>query len=111
MANPPQQKQLQLFPDLPHDKHIVDLKTGIINHEWLLFFDQLVLAAQSNFQKEGVRAPSQTAADIAIIGANPPGRTENAARVGNIIYDTDNNVFKVIVGPASSTSVKTITVT
>lgn len=106
MANPPQQKQLQLFPDMPHDLHMINLQTGEITPQWQAFFDQLSQAAQNNFQKEGVRAPSQTAADITTIGAS-----NNAARVGNIIYDSDNNQFKVIVGPASSTSVKTITIT
>lgn len=98
------QKQKTLFPDLPHDMQIVDQVTGQLMPQWHLFFEQFLQALQTNFQKEGVRAPSQEATDITNI-------KDQENLIGNIIYDSTNKVFKGIIldtaGDPPTTQTKT----
>ena len=106
-----EKKQSALFPDFPGGGPAIDTKTGEFTPQWLLFFQQLSQALQFNFQKEGVKAPSQTSANIANI-------TNTDTIIGNIIYDTDLNEWigvKVTTpstpGVAPVTSQVTFTVT
>jgi len=82
----PTQKQQALFPDVPRDPQVVDLKTGEFTAPWQLFFDQLIMSLQTNLKPEGFVIPQQTASNIALL-------TEQASQA-NIIYDATNNVFK-----------------
>lgn len=81
-------KQQAIFPDLPRDTQMVD-KNGIITAPWLLYFQQLTMALQTNYKPEGLVIPPKTAAEIADLG-------NVSASIGNIIYDTTNNLFKGI---------------
>lgn len=100
-------KQQAIFPDLPRDKQIVDRNGNLTSH-WDLFFQQLVMALQTNFKPEGIVIPPQSAANIANLG-NTNGS------IGNIIYDSTNNQFKGIIlvslGPPITTATKTFTIT
>lgn len=96
-----------IFPDLPRDSQIAD-KEGNITSPWKLYFEQLTLALQTNYKPEGIVIPPLAAASIANLG-----NTEGA--IGNIIYDSTNNVFKgillVSIGPPIVTVTKTFTLT
>jgi hypothetical protein len=98
-------KQQAIFPDLPRDKHLVDTSGNITPH-WDLFFQQLVMALQTNLKPEGFVIPPQSASNIASLG-------NTSASVGNIIYDSTNNQFKGIIlvslGPPVVTVTKTFT--
>lgn len=100
-------KQQAIFPDLPRDKQMVD-KHGEITPHWDLFFQQLVMALQTNFKPEGIVVPPQSAANIANLG-------NTSGSIGNIIYDSTNNLFKGIIlvslGPPVVTITKTFTLT
>ena len=100
-------KQVAIFPDLPRDTQLVD-KNGEITASWKLYFELLTMALQTNFKPEGLVIPPKIASDIALLG------DVNAA-IGNIIYDSTNNVFKGIVlvtlGPPVVTVTKTFTLT
>ena len=100
-------KPQAIFPDLPRSNQIVD-KDGYLNSDWQLFFSQLVMALQTNFKPEGIVVPPLSAANIANLG-------NTTASVGNIIYDTTNNLFKgielVTLGPPVVTITKTFTLT
>ncbi len=101
-------KQQAVFPDLPRSKQMWDMKTGNINPEWDLFFQQLTMALQTNFKPEGFVMPPKTASEIASLG-------NISESIGNIIYDSTNNQFKGIVlvslGPPIVTMTKTFTLT
>lgn len=100
-------KAQAIFPDLPRDKILVD-KKGEITPSWFLYFQQLTMALQTNFKPEGFVIPALTAIDIGNLG-------DIAGAIGNIIYDSTNNVFKGIVltsiGPPIVTTTKTFTLT
>lgn len=100
-------KQQAIFPDLPRDKQIVD-KNGEITSAWDLFFQQLVMALQTNYKPEGIVLPGQTTANIANLG-----NTEGS--IGNILYNSTTNQFQGIVlvslGPPIVTATKTFTIT
>lgn len=104
-------KQTTLFPDVPRDDQMVDPETGRLKAQWYLYFQNLSLTLQSNYQTEGVKAPSQTTTDISNIK-----NKQNV--IGNIVYDTVANTWKGIiqVTPGTPTTppvtmVKTFTVT
>lgn len=100
-------QQQAIFPDLPRDKQMVD-KQGNITQAWDLFFQQLVMALQTNFKPEGIVTPPKAASAIANLG-------NISESIGNIIYDSTNNEFKGIVlvtmGPPIVTITKTFTLT
>jgi len=81
----PPSQQAALIPDVPHGQKLVD-KDGMITPIWSGFFDQLVLALQTNFKPEGFVIPQQIATNIALL-------TDDAS-IANIIYDSTNNEFK-----------------
>lgn len=74
-----------IFPDLPREEAFLD-KNGMMAEVWQLFFDQLILALQTNFKPEGIVVPPQIASNIALLTAQ--------ASHNNIIYDSTNNAFK-----------------
>jgi hypothetical protein len=78
-------KQQAIFPDCPATNQIIDDRGNIVT-EWQLFFQQLVLALQTNFGPEGIVIPQQTAANIALLTATQS--------IANILYDDTNNEFK-----------------
>lgn len=101
-------KQQAIFPDLPRDNTVVDLKTGEMTAHWALFFQQLTMALQTNLKPEGIVVPPQNATNITSLG-------NISAAVGNILYDSTNNTFKGIIlvsaGPPVVTATKTFTLT
>lgn len=78
-------KPTSIFPDLPRDNKIAN-PDGTLTDSWKTFFDQLVLALQTNFKSEGIVIPPLTATQIASL----TGTASN----NNIVYDSTNNVFK-----------------
>lgn len=100
-------KQQAIFPDLPRDKQLVD-KNGEITPHWDLYFQQLTMALQTNYKPEGIVMPPKPATEIADLG-------DTSASIGNIIYDSTNNLFKgiilVSIGPPIVTITKTFTLT
>jgi hypothetical protein len=96
-------KQQAIFPDLPRDKQLVDRQGQITSH-WDLFFQQLVMALQTNFKPEGIVVPPESASNIANLG-------NTSGSIGNIIYDSTNNAFNGIIlvslGPPIVTATKT----
>lgn len=78
-----------VFPDLPRE-HPMTEKDGRMTDVWALYFDQLTLSLQTYFRNEGFRMPPLPDTDIASIG-------NTNQSVGNIIYDSTNNVFKGIL--------------
>lgn len=100
-------KQQAIFPDLPRDKQLVD-KNGEMTAHWDLFFQQLVMALQTNYKPEGIVVPPKTSSEIADLG-------NIIQAVGNIIYDSTSNEFKGIIlssiGPPVVTTTKTFTLT
>ena len=88
-------KQQAVFPDLPRTSQVLD-KDGNMLGEWLLYFQNLTLALQTNFKPEGIVVPSQTAANIALLTntvANPDS-PYLAGSLANILYDSTNDAFK-----------------
>ena len=77
------------FPDVPREVPFVD-KSGNVNDLWLSYFDQLTLTLQTIFRNEGFAMPQLPATSIAELG-------DTNASVGNIIYDSTNNLFKGIL--------------
>lgn len=96
-----------IFPDLPRDNQLVD-KNGIITAAWATFFQQLTQALQTNYKPEGIVVAPLSADNIADLGGT-------SGSIGNIIYDSTNNLFKGIVlasiGPPIVTATKTFTLT
>lgn len=78
-------KPQTIFPDLPRNAPLVD-SNGNMNIYWQLFFQNLVLALQTNLKNEGFVIPSETASNIALLTGNQS--------IANIIYDSTNDVFK-----------------
>lgn len=78
-------KPTALFPDLPRETPLTN-QDGKMHELWQLFFDQLILALQTNLKPEGFVIPPETAANIALL----TGSESN----NNIIYDSTNNAFK-----------------
>jgi hypothetical protein len=99
--------QIAIFPDLPRDNQVVD-KDGILTPDWELYFTQLTQALQTNYKPEGLVIPPLSASNITNLG----GISES---IGNIIYDSTNNLFKGIVlvsiGPPIVTATMTFTLT
>jgi hypothetical protein len=96
-----------IIPDLPRSNQVVD-ENGTLTIPWQLFFDQLIFALQTNLKPEGFVMPPVTAANIAMLG-------NTSASIGNILYDSTNNLFKgielVTLGPPVVTITKTFTLT
>jgi hypothetical protein len=78
-------KQQAIFPDLPRDGVIAD-KDGNVTSAYLLFFQQLVMALQTNFKPEGYVVPPKPTSDII--------QLIQEASNNNIIYDSTTNEFK-----------------
>ena len=74
-----------LWPDLPRDHPMID-KDGMMSDVWKLFFDQLILALQTNLKPEGFVIPQQTTSNINLLTATQS--------IANIIYDSTVPVFK-----------------
>lgn len=78
-------KQQAIFPDFPRGDKLVD-SNGDITPPYRLFFQQLVMALQTNFKPEGIVVPPKPTTDITqLVGA---------ASNNNIIYDSTTNEFK-----------------
>jgi hypothetical protein len=73
-----------IFPDLPRNQPMVG-KDGKMDNLWILFFENLVMALQTNLKPEGFVIPIQTAANIALLTA--------IVSQHNIVYDSTNNLF------------------
>lgn len=101
-------KQQAIFPDMPRDLTVIDLKTGQMTDGWALFFQQLTMALQTNFKPEGIVVPPKPSSEIADLG-------NISEAIGNIIYDITTNEFKGIIlvsaGPPVVTITKTFTLT
>lgn len=78
-------KQLAIFPDWPRDPVIINEK-GMLTDPYKLFFQQLVMALQTNFKPEGYVIPPKPTSDIIQLIAQ--------ASNNNIIYDSTTNQFK-----------------
>lgn len=78
-------KPLTIFPDFPSNVKLVD-ENGYMSKDFQLFFDQLILALQTNFKPEGFVIPQEIASDIVLLTG-----TQSFA---NIVYDSTNNEFK-----------------
>jgi hypothetical protein len=87
-------KQVSIIPDLPRSQNVVD-REGNLAPDWKLFFEQLIQALQTNLKPEGILFPQQTAANIALL--------TGIGSLGNILYDSTNNVFKGNVLTAPNT--------
>jgi hypothetical protein len=74
-----------IFPDLPRNQPFLN-ENGSVNDYWLLFFENLVMALQTNFKPEGFVIPTQSTSNIALL----TGVNSN----NNIIYDSTANQFK-----------------
>ena len=78
-------KQIAIFPDLPRDTKLIDDK-GNITPSWNLFFQNLVMALQTNLKPEGFVIPPKTDTEIAQLTGDESNN--------NIVYDSVNNEFK-----------------
>jgi len=78
-------KQQAIFPDLPRDKQVID-KEGNMTQQWDLFFQNLVMALQTNLKPEGFVVPPKPTSDIIQL-------IQDASN-NNIIYDSTTNEFK-----------------
>lgn len=78
-------KQTSIIPDLPRDSQIVD-KNGQLTADYRLFFDQLILALQTNFTPEGILFPKQPTVNIDLL--------TGSQSLANILYDSTTNSFK-----------------
>jgi hypothetical protein len=79
-------KQVSIIPDLPRDPKVIDLKTGELTASWRLFFDQFILALQTNLKPEGTVMPQQSSSNISLLSSS--------VSLANIVYDNTVNVFK-----------------
>ena len=80
-----QKKPIALFPDVPRDARMMR-NDGRMSDDWYTFFDQLILALQTNLKPEGFVIPPQTAANILLL--------VNESSNNNIIYDSTINKFR-----------------
>lgn len=87
-------KPVSIIPDLPRSAEVVDDQRKLTS-EWRLFFEQLILALQTNLKPEGILLPQQSAANIALL--------TGIGSKANILYDATNNVFKGNVETAPNT--------
>jgi hypothetical protein len=78
-------KQQAVFPDMPRTNKVLD-EDGNMLPDWILFFDNLILALQTNYKPEGIIVPSQAASNIALL--------TSTLSVANILYDSTNDQFK-----------------
>lgn len=78
-----------IFPDVPRETPMIG-KDGKATEPWLKYFDQLTVLLQQYFRNEGFAMPKLSATNIGNIG-------NTNASVGNIIYDSTNNLFKGIL--------------
>lgn len=62
-------------------------KEGRLTPPWRDFLSQFFIQMQQNFSNEGYKLPQQTAANILLLNT--------AKSIGNLLYDSDNNQFKV----------------
>ena len=97
-----------IFPDYPRDSQMIDLKTGRMNPQWYLFFQQLTQALQTNLKPVGFVIPPLATTNNADLG-------NRASAVGNIVFNSTTQEFKGIIevtpGDPSVTVVKTFTLT
>lgn len=73
-----------IFPDMPRDNTMVD-KTGELTAHWALFFENLVTALQTNFNRQGITVPPLDTTTIGTLIGN--------ASFNNIVYDSTNKQF------------------
>lgn len=56
-----QTKQPQsIFPDIPRDQSVIDVKNGNLTKQWYLGLSSLFQALQANFKNEGILFPALT---------------------------------------------------
>jgi hypothetical protein len=78
-------KPQAIFPDLPRNQKFLK-EDGRVNDYWLIFFDSLISALQTNYKPEGIVIPPESATNITLL----TGMTS----YNNILYDSTNNLFK-----------------
>lgn len=98
------------IPSLPVE-NFIDPNTNDLNPNWRIFLDQLVSVLQQNASNEGLVAPSQSTADIAIIAANQLQNSSYTTQGGTLIYDSTTDLLKVAILVANVPTFKTVTVT
>lgn len=74
-----------IFPDLPRNQPFLN-QDGTVNYYWILWFENLVMALQTNLKPEGFVIPQQTTTNIALLTA--------VQSIANIIYDSTTDEFK-----------------
>lgn len=67
-------------------------KNGQMTSQWNIFFNQLLTELQNNISNTGLVIPSQSATMVATLNT-PPNQMAN----GTLIYDTTNNLAKVVI--------------
>ncbi len=77
----------------------------------LQFRQTLIQELQQNAGLEGLVAPSQPAIDIATIVANVDAQGNYTCAPGTLLYDTTNNLLKVVILEAGVPTLKTVTFT
>ncbi|MGL6123752.1 MAG: hypothetical protein ACRC1W_12210 [Shewanella sp.] len=76
----------------------------------MVFRQNLISSLQQNFGNEGLVAPSQSAANIAIIAANQNENSQYTTQAGTMIYNTDTDALMVAILVAGVPTFKTVTV-
>ncbi len=95
-----------LFPDIPRDPQVIDLKSGMMKPQWQLFFAQLNQTLQTNLTSVGFLIPRLTSTLTTDFN-------NDTKYVGNIVFNSTSNEFKGIVAAVGSPpiAVKTFTLT
>ena len=78
-------KPQAIFPDLPRNEPFLN-PDGTVSYYWILWFQNMNMALQTNFSPEGFLLPSQSAANVNLLT-----KTQSKA---NVLYDSTNNVFE-----------------
>lgn len=85
-------KEFAIFPDLPRQTPVT-AEDGTMHSLWVLYFDQLTNALQTNFKPEGIAVPQQTAANISNLTSSGGDANIKTGSDANIIYDSTNNAI------------------
>lgn len=87
-------KEFAIFPDLPRQTPVTS-EDGSMHSLWVLYFDQLTSALQTNFKPEGIAIPQQTATNISNLTSSGGDANIQTGSNANIIYDSTNNAMNV----------------